>query len=139
MTLLPPGVGTQRPARRERAAPLPNGTLALRDKRRPRRASPQVSTKAGELHPALTSSLKTNDLLAERGFTYTLDWANDDLPYDLTVGDGRLLSVPYASEVNDIPLCHIRHFDSPQFGQPSSTRSRATSTRRRRGERWPET
>ncbi len=69
----------------------------------------------GWLGPALTASERTHHLLAEAGFAYTLDWANDDLPYELTVRRGSLLSVPYASELNDIPLCHLRGFTAEQF------------------------
>lgn len=64
----------------------------------------------GWLGPALTSTMNTTDVLAELGFTYTLDWAVDDQPFEMNVGEGRrLLSVPYASEVNDIPICFIHH------------------------------
>ncbi|CAN5604613.1 polysaccharide deacetylase family protein [soil metagenome] len=58
----------------------------------------------GWLGPALTETFNTPDLLAELGFDYTCDWCNDDQPYDLRVKHGRLLSVPYSIEVNDIPL-----------------------------------
>jgi peptidoglycan/xylan/chitin deacetylase (PgdA/CDA1 family) len=71
----------------------------------------------GWLGPALTSTMNTTNLLAELGFTHTLDWANDDQPYDMNVREGRLISVPYASEVNDIPLLHLRHFTGEQFRQ----------------------
>jgi hypothetical protein len=77
----------------------------------------------GWLGPALTASQNTHHLLAEAGFAYTLDWANDDLPYELDVRSGRLLSVPYASEVNDIPLCHLRGSPPSSSPRPSSTRS----------------
>ncbi|MGY1812274.1 polysaccharide deacetylase family protein [Blastococcus sp. SYSU D00820] len=69
----------------------------------------------GWLGPALTASPRTHEVLAAAGFDYSLDWANDDLPYDLTVSSGRLLSVPYSSEINDIPLCTIHHFDGAQM------------------------
>jgi allantoinase len=67
----------------------------------------------GWLGPALTASMNTNDILAELGFSYSLDWANDDLPYDLKVKGGRLLAVPYSSEVNDIPAFAI-HGQTPR-------------------------
>lgn len=63
----------------------------------------------GWLGPALTSTMNTTAVLAELGFSYTLDWAVDDQPFDLNVPSGRLLSVPYSSEVNDIPLCFLHH------------------------------
>jgi allantoinase len=63
----------------------------------------------GWLGPALTSTMNTTAVLAELGFSYTLDWAVDDQPFDLRVPSGRLLSVPYSSEINDIPLCFLHH------------------------------
>jgi peptidoglycan/xylan/chitin deacetylase (PgdA/CDA1 family) len=71
----------------------------------------------GWLGPALTATMNTNDLLAELGFTYTLDWANDDQPYDMNVASGRLVSVPYSSEVNDIPAFVLHHHTGEQFAQ----------------------
>lgn len=58
----------------------------------------------GWLGPALTESPNTNELLAELGYTYTLNWGIDDEPVRLNVGGGDFLSVPYASEFNDIPV-----------------------------------
>jgi allantoinase len=71
----------------------------------------------GWLGPALTSTMNTIELLAEVGFEYSLDWANDDQPYDLNVPGGRLLSVPYSSEVNDIPAFVLHHHTGEQFAQ----------------------
>lgn len=69
----------------------------------------------GWLGPALTATMNTNDLLAELGFTYSLDWANDDVPYDFNVKSGRLLSVPYSGEVNDIPAFVIHNLTAREF------------------------
>jgi allantoinase len=63
----------------------------------------------GWLGPALTSTMNTTAVLAQLGFSYTLDWAVDDRPFDMRVPSGRLLSVPYSSEINDIPLCYLHH------------------------------
>jgi peptidoglycan/xylan/chitin deacetylase (PgdA/CDA1 family) len=71
----------------------------------------------GWIGPALTATMNTNDLLAELGFTYSLDWANDDQPYDMRVSTGRLLSIPYSSEVNDIPAFVLHHHTGEQFAQ----------------------
>jgi peptidoglycan/xylan/chitin deacetylase (PgdA/CDA1 family) len=58
----------------------------------------------GWLGPALTETERTPDLLSEAGFSYTMDWINDDQPYPMNVrGDGRFISVPYSAEINDIP------------------------------------
>lgn len=71
----------------------------------------------GWLGPALTATMNTNDLLAELGFDYVLDWANDDQPYDMNVRSNRLISVPYSSEVNDIPLFLLHHQTGADFRQ----------------------
>lgn len=62
----------------------------------------------GWLGPALTESAATNDLLAELGYTYTLDWGIDDEPVRLDVAGGNFLSVPYSAELNDIPVLSIQ-------------------------------
>lgn len=69
----------------------------------------------GWLGPALTATLDTNNVLAQTGFDYVLDWANDDQPYDMNVEAGRLISVPYSSEVNDIPIFAIHHQTGEDF------------------------
>jgi allantoinase len=58
----------------------------------------------GWLGPALTETRHTPELLAELGFSYTLDWACDDQPFPVHTGGGRFISVPYALELNDITL-----------------------------------
>jgi peptidoglycan/xylan/chitin deacetylase (PgdA/CDA1 family) len=57
----------------------------------------------GWLGPALAESDFTPDLLAEAGITYVCDWCNDDQPYWMRTTSGRLMSVPYSIEINDIP------------------------------------
>src|SRR4051794_21443772 len=54
----------------------------------------------GWLGPALTETFETPSLLAELGLGYTLDWTNDDQPYELEVPG--VLSVPYSIEMNDV-------------------------------------
>lgn len=71
----------------------------------------------GWLGPALTATMSTNQVLAELGFDHVLDWANDDQPYDMNVRSGRLVSVPYASEVNDIPAFVLHHHTGAEFRQ----------------------
>jgi peptidoglycan/xylan/chitin deacetylase (PgdA/CDA1 family) len=60
------------------------------------------SRPAGWLAPALTTTANTPALLAEQGFTYIMDWCADDQPFPLRPELGRMISVPYAIEVNDI-------------------------------------
>ncbi|WP_460451882.1 polysaccharide deacetylase family protein [Alsobacter sp. SYSU BS001988] len=58
----------------------------------------------GWLGPWISQSHATPDLLAEAGFSYMLDWCHDDQPiWFRTRRGGRILSVPYPQELNDIP------------------------------------
>ena len=69
----------------------------------------------GWLGPALTETFETPSLLAELGLQYTLDWANDEQPYELAVPG--MYSVPYSIELNDVSLFVTRSFTGPQFLQ----------------------
>jgi allantoinase len=75
------------------------------------------SAPKGWLGPALTATENTLELLAELGFAYNLDWANDDQPYRFRTAAGALASVPYSSEVNDIPAFVMHHHTGEQFAQ----------------------
>lgn len=57
----------------------------------------------GWLSPWISESSETPELLAQHGFSYTLNWAHDDLPTEFHTSKGELLSVPYPQEINDIP------------------------------------
>lgn len=70
----------------------------------------------GWLGPWISQSHTTLDLLAEEGFRYCLDWCMDDQPVWLkTRGGGRILSVPYPQELNDIPAVVARKDSAEQF------------------------
>ena len=58
----------------------------------------------GWLGPGLAETFNTLDILAEEGVRYVGDWNNDDQPYPMKVKKGKLLSVPYCMELNDIGL-----------------------------------
>lgn len=62
----------------------------------------------GWLGPALTESQHTGELLAELGYTYTLNWGIDDEPVRLGESGGRLVAVPYVTELNDSPFFAIQ-------------------------------
>lgn len=66
----------------------------------------------GWLGPALTESWHTGELLTELGYTYTLNWAVDDEPFRLRSG---LISVPYSSEVNDLPAFVLHKMSGLEF------------------------
>lgn len=57
----------------------------------------------GWLGPALSESVRTLDVLAENGVDYVADWVNDEQPYPMRVKSGRMTSIPYSLEINDIP------------------------------------
>ena len=58
-----------------------------------------------------SESIWTRELLASRGFVYTSNAFDDDLPYwDLDVASGPLLVVPYALDSNDMKFFHPNGF-----------------------------
>ena len=56
----------------------------------------------GYLAPALTHTERTFDLIAEYDFWYSCDLFQDDQPQPLKTRSGRLMSMPYSLEVNDV-------------------------------------
>lgn len=58
----------------------------------------------GWMSSGANPSDKTEDLLAQAGYTYTLDWPMDDQPTWMRTQHGPFLSVPYPHEVNDVPM-----------------------------------
>jgi len=56
----------------------------------------------GYLAPALTHTERTMDLLAEYDFWYTCDLFQDDQPQPIKTRTGRMISMPYSLEVNDV-------------------------------------
>ncbi len=69
----------------------------------------------GWMSPGANPSRATEDLLAERGYEYTLDWPIDDQPVWLSTSGGPLLSVPYPHEVNDLPVFVHHHGTATDF------------------------
>lgn len=84
--------------------------LSKRQERKVIRETIRTITKAvgrspqGWLGPGLVESYDTPDILAEEGIRYLCDWCNDDQPYPLKVKKGKLISVPYSVEINDVPF-----------------------------------
>jgi allantoinase len=70
---------------------------------------------AGWMSPGANPSAVTEDLLAEHGFRYTLDWPMDDQPAWMRTRGGPLLSVPYPHEVNDVPMIAFHHGTAGAF------------------------
>jgi allantoinase len=71
----------------------------------------------GWLSPTLSESVHTLDILAEHGIEYVGNWVNDDQPYPMKVKKGRMFSIPYSSEINDIPALLGLHQSPERFGQ----------------------
>lgn len=72
----------------------------------------------GWLGPWISQSRTTPDLLAEAGYRYLLDWCHDDQPVWMTTRDGgRILSVPYPQELNDIPAVVARKVEGRAFAE----------------------
>jgi hypothetical protein len=69
------------------------------------------------MSPGANASAVTEDLLAEVGFTYTLDWPMDDQPTWMRTRGGPLLSVPYPHEVNDVPMIALHHGTADAFAE----------------------
>lgn len=82
-------------------------TIAKRTGKRPR----------GWLSPALSETTRTLDFLAAAGIDYVGNWVNDDQPYPMRVKSGRMLSMPYSAEINDIPALLGLHQSPDMFGQ----------------------
>jgi allantoinase len=71
----------------------------------------------GWLSPGMTETVRTLDLLAENGIEYTGNWVNDEQPYPMKVRKGSMISMPYSSEINDIPAMLSLHQTPERFGQ----------------------
>lgn len=71
----------------------------------------------GWLGPALSETFNTPNLLEELGLSYVCDWCADDQPFKLNTRQGKMISVPYSIEVNDIPLFLGQGMSGPDFAQ----------------------
>ncbi len=69
----------------------------------------------GWLGPWISQSARTPDLLQEAGYDYLLDWCHDDQPVWMSTRSGRILSVPYPQELNDIPQIVARKREGADF------------------------
>ncbi|MBD2256463.1 polysaccharide deacetylase family protein [Pseudanabaena sp. FACHB-2040] len=69
----------------------------------------------GWLGPWISQSRVTPDLLQEAGYTYLLDWCCDDQPIWFKTRKGRILSIPYPQEINDIPAIVTRRASASEF------------------------
>ena len=58
--------------------------------------------------PGLTETAETADLLAEAGVEYVADWVLDDQPVPVLTRIGRLTSIPYTVEINDVVITAVQ-------------------------------
>lgn len=97
------------------------GTLSEQDERKLIAETTAVLEKhfgqrpRGWLGPWISQSPLTPDLLQEAGYTYLLDWCHDDQPVWMKTHQGRILSVPYPQEINDIPQIVARKREGAEF------------------------
>jgi peptidoglycan/xylan/chitin deacetylase (PgdA/CDA1 family) len=65
--------------------------------------------------PGLTETLETADLLAEAGIEYVADWVLDEQPVPVKTRTGRLISVPYTVEINDVVITAVQRLPSDEI------------------------
>ena len=69
----------------------------------------------GWLGSGLAETYNTLDILAEEGVLYCGDWNADDQPFPLKVKSGKLYSIPYCMEINDIGLYVRKGYTGEQY------------------------
>jgi peptidoglycan/xylan/chitin deacetylase (PgdA/CDA1 family) len=72
---------------------------------------------SGWLAPALSNNTWTMDLLAEYGIDYTCDLFHDDQPMPVNVKSGRLISIPYSLEMNDVIVYQTNSYPPRHYGE----------------------
>ncbi|HET6309321.1 MAG TPA: polysaccharide deacetylase family protein, partial [Rhodopila sp.] len=65
--------------------------------------------------PGLTETVETADLLAELGIEYVADWVLDEQPVPIRTSSGRLVSVPYTVELNDVVISAVQQQPSDEI------------------------
>lgn len=69
----------------------------------------------GWISPGLTETSETADILAEEGIEYVANWILDDQPCSVATRSGRLVSIPYTAEVNDVSMMLIQHHKAVEY------------------------
>ena len=59
--------------------------------------------------------MDTLDILADCGIEYVANWPLDDQPVELKVNQGKMYSLPYPVECNDLLLMAVQHHSSKEF------------------------
>ena len=71
----------------------------------------------GWLGSGLQENWTTLNALVDEGCTYVADWVNDDQPYVMQLEEGRICSIPYSTEINDLPQCLRAGKTADEFGE----------------------
>lgn len=70
----------------------------------------------GWFGPAVSTTLRTPDLVAEAGIRYIADYYHDDQPTPIRTAHGPLLCVPYSMDLNDA-ITYRWHHEGPEFAR----------------------
>ena len=65
--------------------------------------------------PGLTQTRDTVDLLAAAGIEYVADWVLDDQPVHIPTQQGKIVSVPYSVEINDVVISAVQQHPSDEL------------------------
>jgi peptidoglycan/xylan/chitin deacetylase (PgdA/CDA1 family) len=100
---------------------LHHGGLALDDEHTLIRTTQETLARetsmpiSGWLSPDRSQSSNTLTLLAEAGFRYVTDWANDDMPYMVATKAGQLCALPLSHELSDRLLLVQNNMDVGEY------------------------
>ena len=67
------------------------------------------------LGPGLGESNDTVDILKQHGIEFLHDWVIDDLPFWIRTRHGPMVGLPYALELNDVPIYAIKNSSSDEL------------------------
>lgn len=67
------------------------------------------------LGPGLGETVDTVDLLAANGIEFLHDWVIDDLPFWIRTRHGPIVGLPYALELNDVPIYAIKGLSTDEM------------------------
>jgi peptidoglycan/xylan/chitin deacetylase (PgdA/CDA1 family) len=70
----------------------------------------------GWFSPAISNTLQTFELAAACGYEYVADLYHDDQPFPLRTRVGRLISMPYSVDLNDV-IRHRRGEEAAEFAR----------------------
>ncbi|MEZ6022159.1 MAG: polysaccharide deacetylase family protein [Hyphomonadaceae bacterium] len=64
---------------------------------------------------ARSQSFNTPRLLAEAGYSYMCDWANDELPYVMTTSAGKIANIPLNHELSDRQIITVQQQSADSY------------------------